>query len=1005
MKRKLALSLAMLAGTCAAVSTANGQLVVGNDQTTPTIWLLDVSGAVAPRALATGTGTTVWAIAADENNDMLYWTNGSRLFKAAYDLTNPLVVIDVGATTGAACTGLAYDSVTNQLIGRASGGFYEINVNTGAATLLFAITAQDFGGLDYDAATDAFYGTNDSTSTTVIPGARGLYRIGKPISSPTFTELAEYPARLDTGALDTDIDGLAAGGGKLYLVNDVPVQGAYVWNLGTNAFESPIATLPYTGTNGIFSGGAWAPGLFIPPTGADVSVSKVSNPTTLVVPPGGNVTYVVTVQNNGPDMATGVSLSDTLPAGMTFVSVDGGATHNNGVVSAVIGDMAMGEQRQFNIVVSTNVLGTYVNTASVTSTSQDNNSGNNSAQATTLVREPRADISVVVTDPSDCAIGEGGTVSYLITLTNNGPESADNTQLVVNLPAGTTFLSSNPPLVPQGNTLTLDLGTVNSGGGGALTVDVRADVAGQLSLTATGQSSTADAVPGNNSETELTQIIGGAPGSAEAVGIFSTVSTSTSSEVPGLSGARFATGISPGRPFRSPNGQNWIQAWDTDLATSQDQVLLVSENGVVRVAVQEGVTQIPTLQGTDPTGAPYFPLGSFDAIHGINDAGQFVFGGVDSRAGTADDGYVVTGNSGGTFTLVAQENVTEAPPGTGTFFGASRGNEQIASDGTAGFLHSIAGLPTANDEFVLRGSGATVVTQEQITSVLSLDGSLSVTINDISNGSAQLGFFFNADHTAYCANGTLLGQTTTTDAAVIVSGQVRLQEGNLVPGSDFTSLLSSIFANRMEADGTWFVRGDNADNQDWVVKNGAVIARTDAPIFTGSAELFDDAPFANCFFMMLSNNAGDTVIGGTTNAVDDRANAVLVLNNERVLLRENDPVDLDGNGMFDDDFYIRTFIDDRAFMTDTDLYVVVRLRNGLAAQCGGTDSDLGQALIRVSLGNGQPPCDPDFNQDGNVDQDDIACISQVVAGDPSCSPVDPDFNRDGNVDQDDIASL
>ncbi|MDX2131438.1 MAG: hypothetical protein SFY69_05245, partial [Planctomycetota bacterium] len=52
-----------------------------------------------------------------------------------------------------------------------------------------------------------------------------------------------------------------------------------------------------------------------------------------------------------------------------------------------------------------------------------------------------------------------------------------------------------------------------------------------------------------------------------------------------------------------------------------------------------------------------------------------------------------------------------------------------------------------------------------------------------------------------------------------------------------------------------------------------------------------------------------------------------------------------------------------------------------------------------------PPCDPDFNQDGNVDQDDIACISQVVAGDPSCSPVDPDFNRDGNVDQDDIASL
>ena len=54
---------------------------------------------------------------------------------------------------------------------------------------------------------------------------------------------------------------------------------------------------------------------------------------------------------------------------------------------------------------------------------------------------------------------------------------------------------------------------------------------------------------------------------------------------------------------------------------------------------------------------------------------------------------------------------------------------------------------------------------------------------------------------------------------------------------------------------------------------------------------------------------------------------------------------------------------------------------------------------------GVPGCDPDFNQDGNVDQDDIACLSQVVAGDPSCSVQDPDFNRDGNVDQDDIDAL
>ncbi|MDX2132381.1 MAG: hypothetical protein SFY69_10045 [Planctomycetota bacterium] len=61
--------------------------------------------------------------------------------------------------------------------------------------------------------------------------------------------------------------------------------------------------------------------------------------------------------------------------------------------------------------------------------------------------------------------------------------------------------------------------------------------------------------------------------------------------------------------------------------------------------------------------------------------------------------------------------------------------------------------------------------------------------------------------------------------------------------------------------------------------------------------------------------------------------------------------------------------------------------------------------IRLTGVVGVPPCDPDFNQDGNVDQDDIFCLSLVVAGDPSCSGSDPDFNRDGNVDQDDISAL
>jgi hypothetical protein len=52
-----------------------------------------------------------------------------------------------------------------------------------------------------------------------------------------------------------------------------------------------------------------------------------------------------------------------------------------------------------------------------------------------------------------------------------------------------------------------------------------------------------------------------------------------------------------------------------------------------------------------------------------------------------------------------------------------------------------------------------------------------------------------------------------------------------------------------------------------------------------------------------------------------------------------------------------------------------------------------------------PPCDPDVNQDGNVDQDDVAYLINVVGGGDNPTNIDPDFNRDGNVDQDDVSAL
>ena len=52
---------------------------------------------------------------------------------------------------------------------------------------------------------------------------------------------------------------------------------------------------------------------------ADLSITKVDSPDP--VNTGANLTYTITVTNNGPDAAANASWSDTLPAGTSFVSM------------------------------------------------------------------------------------------------------------------------------------------------------------------------------------------------------------------------------------------------------------------------------------------------------------------------------------------------------------------------------------------------------------------------------------------------------------------------------------------------------------------------------------------------------------------------------------------------------------------------------------------------------------------------------------------------------------
>lgn len=57
------------------------------------------------------------------------------------------------------------------------------------------------------------------------------------------------------------------------------------------------------------------------------------------------------------------------------------------------------------------------------------------------------------------------------------------------------------------------------------------------------------------------------------------------------------------------------------------------------------------------------------------------------------------------------------------------------------------------------------------------------------------------------------------------------------------------------------------------------------------------------------------------------------------------------------------------------------------------------------LGDVAYQCDPDLTSDGNVDQDDVIYLANVIAGGDNPLGIDPDFNRDGNADQNDLIAL
>jgi len=169
---------------------------------------------------------------------------------------------------------------------------------------------------------------------------------------------------------------------------------------------------------------------------ADLSISKTAN--NLIYNIGETVTFNVIVTNDGPDAATGVTVSDNFPSGLININIgnpsQGTFTFVGGLLTWNVGNLAPEGSANIEITAIVNQTGFIINTANVTASTYDPNPNNNNSTVT-INGQPVADLGInKEVNNNNPTLGQN--VSFTFTVYNNGPSTANNIKVVDNWPIG-----------------------------------------------------------------------------------------------------------------------------------------------------------------------------------------------------------------------------------------------------------------------------------------------------------------------------------------------------------------------------------------------------------------------------------------------------------------------------------------------------------------------------------------------------------------------------------------
>ena len=181
--------------------------------------------------------------------------------------------------------------------------------------------------------------------------------------------------------------------------------------------------------------------------GADLQLTSSASPNP--VSAGGLVTYTLTAQNLGPDSSSNLSILDTLPPNVTYVSSAGSgwscSPSGSTVTCAHAGSLANGASSTVSIVarVVSSINGTITNSATLSATTPDGQTSNNTSTAPVTVTAG-ADLRITKSASPTPMIGSAP-ATFTLAPRNTGPDAGSAVSVTDTLPVGFTSIAASGP--------------------------------------------------------------------------------------------------------------------------------------------------------------------------------------------------------------------------------------------------------------------------------------------------------------------------------------------------------------------------------------------------------------------------------------------------------------------------------------------------------------------------------------------------------------------------------